>query len=210
LMALGLLALIAVGTGCEPAVSESARVAEHTHRHEADLPPGELPDRSVYQLEGEWYWDQHGETRALNSLAGRVQVASMVYTHCGYTCPQVLLDMKRIEGLLGPTAAADVGFVLVSIDPERDTPERLAHFASTARLDPARWTLLSGPDERILELATLLGVRYRRDSDSDFSHSNVLLVLSPDGELLFRQDGLGLDPDPLLDAVNAARGMTGR
>ncbi|NIQ52455.1 MAG: SCO family protein, partial [Gammaproteobacteria bacterium] len=55
-------------------------------------------------------------------LAGRVRVVAMVYTSCAYACPRIMLDMKRIEAELGPEYREDVGFVIVSIDPERDTP----------------------------------------------------------------------------------------
>jgi protein SCO1 len=172
------------------------------HAHPAPLAAAEHSDLSIYHLESEW-WDQHGEHRRLGSLAGRVQVVSMVYTHCAYTCPRILAEMKRIES---ETAGAGpgVGFVLVSIDPERDTPGRLAHFAGSTRLDPDRWTLLGGDDGDVLELSMLLGIRYRREGESEFSHSNTMLVLDPAGEIVFRQPGLGEDLGPLLRAVRAA------
>jgi protein SCO1 len=156
-----------------------------------------LPDLSVYQLEGQWR-DQHGEERALVSLRGRPQIAAMVYTHCGYTCPQILLDMKRIEAQL---QGSDAGFLLVSIDPQRDTPERLAQFASAARLDPQRWTLLTGSEDQTLELAMVLGVSYRPEGDADLSHSNALIVLDPQGQVVLKQEGLAQDPAAILEAI---------
>jgi protein SCO1 len=187
-------------------VEHAMRIADDhadPHAHHAHVEAGEHTGHSIYNLESSW-WDQHGETRTLGSLGGRVQVMAMVYTHCAYTCPQILMDMKRMEAQLAETLPGGVGFVLVSIDPERDDVERLSYFAESTRLDPARWTLLGGSDGDVLELATLLGIKYRRDSEVDFSHSNSMLVLNPAGEIVFRQDGLGEDLGPMIAAIRAA------
>lgn len=218
-----LLVLAACGAPqAEAAVDDSARDTGHAHHHAAghasaaahdghghdghahdgtardELPADDPADFSIYHAESVWT-DQHGEARPLGSLAGRVQVVGMVYTNCAHACPRMLLDMKRIEGELG--GAADVGFVLVSIDPERDTPDQLAEFARGARLDPDRWTLLHGAEDDILELAALLGVQYRRMADGEFVHSNFLSVLDADGVIVHRQLGLGADPGPTLAVI---------
>jgi protein SCO1 len=155
------------------------------------LPLGEPSLFSVYELDANWT-DQHGTTRPLASLAGRPQVVALVYTHCAFACPRILADMKRLESELD-AAAADVGFVLVSLDPDRDTPARLSEYAAATRLDPAQWTLLTATPDAVLELAMLLGVRYRRNG-ADFEHSNVLTVLDDEGRIVHRQVGLGTDP----------------
>jgi protein SCO1 len=159
--------------------------------------PAALPGRSLYHLNDVWH-DQTGTARPLSSLRGRPQVITMAYTHCGHACPRLLLDMKRIEAELD---GAGVGFVLVSIDPVRDTPERLAHYAGATGLDPARWTLLTAPDPAVRGLAALLGVRYRPEGDGEFSHSNVITVLDAAGEIVYRQAGLGEDPGGAVRAL---------
>jgi protein SCO1 len=158
----------------------------------AGLPLEEPSPFSIYELDASWH-DQHGTARPLASLAGKPQVVALVYTHCTYACPRILADMKRLEAELGP-AAAGAGFVLVSLDPERDTVARLREYAAATRLDPARWTLLTASPDAILELAMLLGVRYRR-VDDEFEHSNVLTVLDQDGRIVHRQVGLGTEPE---------------
>ncbi|HEX6037026.1 SCO family protein [Longimicrobium sp.] len=157
-------------------------------------------DFSVYDLESRWT-DQAGQGRALASLAGRPQVLALVYTHCAHTCPAILAEFKRMEAAL-PAGPGAPGFVLVSIDPARDTPARLAEFAASARLDPARWTVLTGDDESVRELAALLRVRYRPEPGGEYSHANAYLVLDADGRIVQRQDGLG-DPDRALATLRA-------
>jgi protein SCO1 len=202
---------------CGPAESSSPDVAveseshdhgghdygAHAHHgaHDADgLPADEPAGFSIYHATSTWT-DQNGQRRPLDSLAGRFQVVAMVYTSCGDACPRMLLDMKRIEGELPAELRDRVGFVIVTLDPERDTPERLAEYARGARLDDARWTLLHGDPGDILELAALLGVQYRAMGDGDFLHSNLLTVLDPAGQVVHRQVGLGADPGPSLQAI---------
>lgn len=206
--------LLILAAGCDASRAADARgdsadhaSAEHGASHSAvehrELAAGDPSDFSVYHAESEWT-DQHGRTRALGSLAGRVQVVAMVYTNCAYACPRIMLDMKRIEAELGREYAGEVGFVVVSIDPERDTPEKLAEFAEGSRLDPARWTLLHGSSGDIRELAVLLGVQYRQTAPGEWVHSNLITVLDRDGVIVHRQLGLGTDPTETLDEIRAA------
>jgi protein SCO1 len=184
------------GTAAHGGAHEDAHDDAHGDAMAADEPA----DFSIYHAGSVWT-DQHGERRPIADLAGRVQVVGMVYTSCAYACPRMVLDMKRLEDELG--RRGDVGFVLVSIDPERDTPARLAEFARGARLDPARWTLLHGDEGDILELAALLGVQYRRMANDEFIHSNLLTVLDRAGQVVHRQMGLGADPAPTLDVIRS-------
>ena len=191
LLAAALLALAACGRGparAEPAPQALAAPAS---------------DFSVYDLESRWT-DQAGRERALGSLGGRVQVVAMVYTTCAHTCPMILAELKRVEAGLPEAERARVGFVLVSLDPARDTPARLASFASGARLEPAAWTLLTGSEDGVRELAALLGIRYRAEADGQFSHANSYLVLDADGRIVHRQEGLGSGRAPVLARIHAA------
>jgi protein SCO1/2 len=173
---------------------------DHGAMEHRDLDAMEATDFSIYHAESAWT-DQTGTERRLESLAGRVQVVAMLYTSCAYACPRIMLDMKRIEGELGAALSDDVGFVVVSIDPERDTPERLTEFASGSMLDPDAWTLLTGDEDDILELAALLGVQYRETKPGEWVHSNLITVLDQEGVVAHRQLGLGTDPAETLDVI---------
>lgn len=161
--------------------------------------PSAATNASVYLLPGDWR-DQHDALRPLSSLAGRPQVVAFVYTHCTFACPRIVARMKEIEGRVAD-GGSDVGLVLVSIDPERDTAERLATYAASTRLDPERWTLLNGSDDQILELSVLLGVQYRATSDGEFAHTNALILLDEVGAPVLRLDGLDAEVGPIVERV---------
>lgn len=160
-------------------------------------------DFSVYELGTQWR-DQEGRERVLASLRGRTQVMAMVYTSCTHTCPAIVAEMKRLEGALDAAERGRVGFVLVSLDPGRDTPQQLAKFAVSMRLDPAAWTLLTADADAVRELAAVLGIRYRAETDAQISHSNTYLVLNADGRMVHRQDGVGSGTGPALSRIRAA------
>ena len=149
-----------------------------------------VSDYSLYDLPSLWR-DQRGDTLHLAALAGRVRVVAMVYTSCHTSCPLVVAELKRIEAALPLDRRDDAGFVLVSLDPERDTPGRLAAWADRVRLDPRRWTLLAGDDDAVRELAATLDVRYQAQPDGELAHTNGITVLDAAGHVAWRQAGLG-------------------
>lgn len=156
---------------------------------------------SLYVLPGTWI-DQAGRSLTLNDLAGRPRVVVMAYTYCAYACPALVARMKQIEAAFeGRAASARPGFVLVSIDPERDTPGRLTEFAESMQLDAEDWVLLNGPDDQVRALSVLLGVAYRATGTGDFAHSNVLTVLDAAGAIQHRTEGLGGGVDAAVDAL---------
>jgi len=144
---------------------------------------------SLYQVSSEWT-TQNGDTVKLRALAGRAQVAAMAYTSCEVACPRIVASMKRIQE---EAHSRDVGFVIISIDPERDTPEALKEYATKMDLDESAWTLLTGEPDDVLELAALFGVRYRKMADGEFAHSNIITVLNRQGRIVYQQNGLGAD-----------------
>jgi protein SCO1/2 len=149
---------------------------------------------SVYELASTWR-EQQGQERTLSSLRGRPRLVAMVYTHCSTTCPITVDQMKRIE-----RESADVGLVLVSLDPEHDSPHRLAEYARERGLDAARWTILTGDQGDVRELAATLGVRYRRISPEELAHSNTVTLLDGSGTPVYQGNGPRSDRD-ITDAL---------
>lgn len=180
--------------------SGSSDMQEHASHSAMEMGASEPTDASIYHVQSEWK-NRNGDKIALQNLSGKVQVVAMVYTHCEYACPRILADMKRIEKEISEAEMQSVNFVIVSIDPERDTPQRLFNFAEENNLDPENWTLLNGDQGDILELSALLGVKYKRISDEDFTHSNMLTVLNKEGEIIHQRTKLGNDTAPIIDSI---------
>lgn len=169
------------------------------HEHHSMGRGEPVTGQSVYQLDSTWT-DQHGVERQLDRFRGSVVVLAMVYTHCDYACPRIISDMRRIRREVD-AENRDIRFVLVSIDPEGDTVERLAAFGEETGLTGQGWSLLRSNEGNVRELAAVFGVQYRRVSETDFAHSNVISVLDRQGEIAHQQVGLGATSDPAIRAI---------
>jgi protein SCO1 len=159
-----------------------------------------LTDRSLYQIETTWTSD-HNKPVQLSQLRGQMQIVTMFFASCQYACPILVHDMKKIEAGLAAAGTTNVGFVLVTIDPERDTVEALHAFREERRLDD-RWLLLRSNDPQdTLELAVLLGIKYKKEPTGQYAHSNVITLLDQNGEIAHQQPGLNTDPAPMIAAI---------
>lgn len=183
--------------------SHSAQMNEEMdHSTHADLTieSGEPTDESIYNVDSTWRNRDNREI-TLSDLRGEVQVVAMVYTYCEFACPRILADMKRVRQGLSDQALVNTNFIIISIDPERDTPERLTNFADENDLDSEHWTLLNGSQGDILEIAALLGVRYKRISESDFTHSNMISVLNSEGEIVYQRKQLTDSQSEIIQSI---------
>ena len=154
--------------------------------------PVSFTDKSIYQVDSLWTNDQ-GKQIKLSELSGRPQVVAMFFANCQFACPMIVNDMKRIEAALAPELRARTGFTLVSFDTLRDTPAALAEYRRVRNLPPDRWTLLQGQPDDVLELAALLGIKFKQGANGQFAHSNVITILNADGEIVHQQIGLNQD-----------------
>jgi len=158
-------------------------------------------DESIYLHDATWT-DQNGKPVQLSSFSGKPVLISMIFTRCGYACPRIVHDMKAIGEKLDKEVGEKVQFVLVSIDPNHDTPEMLRLFARAHGLDSDRWTLLRGEETDIRVLAAMLGVRYKKDPNELYSHTNLVTLLDEKGEIVHRQKGLNVPPDETVSVMN--------
>lgn len=165
-----------------------------------DVDAAEYSDKSIYQLTGSWT-DQNKSTLQLGKFKGKKVVLAMFFASCTYACPIILNDMQKIEKSLAKNKLAETQFVFLSIDPERDTPEKLLQYAEGKNLDLHRWTLLTGKNDDILELAALLGFKFRKDANGDFSHTNMITLLNEKGEITFQLIGLNQDVKNFINKI---------
>jgi protein SCO1/2 len=167
---------------------------------EVETAPTALTEKSLYQLDSTWTNDS-GAAISLASLKGRPQVVAMFFANCAYTCPLLVHNMKQIEAALPENLRTNVGFVLVSFDSERDTPAALHDYRVQHQLDSRGWTLLHGNPDDILEFAALLGVKFKKDAQGQFMHSNVITFLNSEGEIAFQETGLNVSPADVVDKL---------
>jgi protein SCO1/2 len=114
--------------------------------------------------------DQQNRAVTGETLRGRVWVADFIFTSCAGQCPLMSEAMRALQ-----EAFADepqLSFVSFSVDPSRDTPERLAIYAVRYGAD-ARWTLLTGAREAIQRLC-VQGFRLAFDDQPEVAQEPIL------------------------------------
>lgn len=128
-----------------------------------------------------------GEPFTLESLREKWSFLFFGYTHCPDVCPTTLHTMKQVVKAIAEKQehGANVQVVFVSIDPERDTVERLAQYVPY--FDKS-FIGVTGEQGNINELTKQLGVLHLRveaEGDAGYlmDHTASVLLLNPSGEL---------------------------
>ncbi len=125
-----------------------------------------------------------GARVSLDDYAGKVVVLYFGYTFCPDVCPTTLSRLATARGLLGDRAD-DVQVLMVSVDPERDTPDVLAKYVPA--FDES-FIGLTGTRQEVAQLATVYGVYFEKTEVEGAAgylvdHTATVMVVDRDGFL---------------------------
>lgn len=144
-------------------------------------PPRPLPAFSLL--------DQSGAAFDNSKLDGHWSLLFFGFTRCPDVCPTTLGMLAQVEKRLMEKSAASNAppvpqVVLVSVDPERDTPAQLASYV---KFFSPTFTGLTGTPAAVAELTRAMGVPVAKNTlpngDYTVDHSAVILVLDPQGAM---------------------------
>jgi protein SCO1/2 len=133
--------------------------------------------------------DQDAKPFTATNLEGHWSLLFFGFTHCPDVCPSTLFDLARLEEALRAAPQVDRPahqVVFVSVDPERDTPDRLKDYIEY--FDPG-FIAVTGPHEELEPLTRKLGIAYRIGDHApgnaryEVDHSAAILLLDPQGRL---------------------------
>jgi protein SCO1 len=125
--------------------------------------------------------DQDGMRRTDKDFRGKYMLVFFGYTYCPDDCPTTLALMRTaLDELAG--RANQVVPILISVDPKRDTPEKLKRYLTS--FGP-RFVGLTGNDKEVADAAKAYRVFYHANSSTDgdytVDHSGILYLMGPDG-----------------------------
>ncbi len=125
--------------------------------------------------------DQEGRIVTDSNLKGRPYLMFFGFTHCPDVCPTKLFEVSEVLEKLGPDSAK-VGAFMVTVDPERDTPEKLKDYLSS--FNP-RLVGLTGDAESIAAVARAYRVYYKKvplDAGGyTFDHTAIVYLMDKEG-----------------------------
>ena len=156
--------------------------------------------------------DQSNRPFGSEDLRGKVYVAEFFFTSCPTICPKVKSQMLRLEERFGGNP--DFRLVSFSIDPKRDTPERMteyAHKLGITNLD--RWRFIHGDRFEIYDLdEDYLSIAMEDESaEGGFNHSGYIVLVDREGYVRAYASGLQEEEvTHLMDDVEQLLGQTAR
>ena len=193
----GLLTLCLLAVGIQQASAHSAdEHAGHT------APAANSQEHAQVKFADVPLLDQNGKTVHLEQdlVHNKIVVMSFIYTSCTTVCPVVSSIMGKVQKQLGARVGAEVQLVSISIDPQRDDPQRLNDYARTFQKGPG-WSWLTGSPQSVD--ATLKGLGAYSGGFENYSP----LILVGDGNNRFWTRYYGLtEPTELARAVERLRG----
>lgn len=159
--------------------------------------------------------NQDGKKFSIKDYRGKALAITFIYREC--PLPEFCIKMSKHFSDMANRIAADPSkkekarLLSISFDPERDTPEKLKQYGlgylgKDAKDDFTVWQLAVGPDKDIRKIADFFGLRYEVD-DTDktqFNHSLVTVVISPDGKVRRVFTGSDWTPDQVLAELSEA------
>jgi protein SCO1 len=148
--------------------------------------------------------DQTGKTVRLSELRGEPVALTFAYTRCpdAAACPMTMAKFAKLNAAI---AGKDVGRLLVvTVDPENDTPAALADFAKRIGADPARWKFLTGDPKMLARVAETFGVLYYPER-GQILHQQAVAIIDPNGRLASITYGSDWEPEQILQELEKAR-----
>ena len=150
---------------------------------------------SFYELPNTFTNDQ-GRVLHLSEWRGKPLILTMEYSGCRFMCSTTFSQMKELQ------AAADkkkikIDFVIISLDPDHDTPEAWQQYRKTKDIERGNWHLLTGSRATTKEIAALLGIKYWSMGE-DILHDFKVVRLNARGEIEKEITAYGVEPEYLL------------
>jgi protein SCO1/2 len=213
LASLALPSAFLLGIASGQLVPTAARASEHdTHEHHHHHHPTQAADgyrrtHHVYKQPRVTLVRENGSKAVFPEELddGRPVVLNFIYTSCTAVCPVLSRTFAEFQDKLGADAAG-MHMVSISIDPEHDTPARLAEYAKRHRAGP-QWHHYTGTVEASIRMQKAFGAYY----GDKMNHRPAAYMRAKPGQPWIRLDGFATADDLLKEyraltrTVNRAR-----
>jgi protein SCO1/2 len=122
---------------------------------------------------------------SLSDYRGKLVLIYFGYTFCPDICPATLANIGQALRKMGEDKASEVQTIMISLDPERDTPQKLAEYVT--HFHPS-FIGITGTEQQLAEVTSLYGIFYEKHLETGatgylIDHTATLLVIDRDGYL---------------------------
>ncbi|MBU2864519.1 SCO family protein [Reinekea forsetii] len=129
--------------------------------------------------------DHQGATFSIEQFKGQWDLINFGYTHCPDICPTNMADMNIVHRLMTEAGEADsINFWMVTVDPARDTVEKLSLYVPYFN---KAFTGLTGDLDNIQAIATSMSAVFYQEGTGEgytVAHSDNYAVIDPNGHFV--------------------------
>ena len=130
--------------------------------------------------------DQRGAATSLGDLRGQAYLLTFAFGHCSNVCPAVVAGLREARVA---ASRPNVPLVVITLDPWRDTPDRLGVMSQHWGLAPQD-RVLSGSITDVEHVLDVLGIGRKRDeATGDIVHGATTMIVNERGRIILRIDG---------------------
>jgi protein SCO1/2 len=157
------------------------------------------------------FTNELGQAVCLKDFRGQALAITFFYTRCPLPeyCPRLSQNfqaaLQKLKAM--PNAPTNWHFLSISFDPEFDTPAALKAYGQSYQYDPAHWSFLTGPPDKITELARQAGISYQLE-DGTYNHNFRTLIIDTAGHLQTIFPTAGDLSDPIVSEIVKAATAT--
>lgn len=162
--------------------------------------------RKAYRSDGEYMpdlalWNQDGKLVTRDSLKGKPLVVSFIFTRCKVAnmCPATTAKMTSLQRE-AKAAGLDPHLILITFDPEYDTPQVLTEYAKFYGIDLANFSLLTGDPQATENLMKQFGILMIEEDDT-INHTASTILIDDKGKILYRKTGSGWTWEEFLERL---------
>ncbi len=139
------------------------------------------PDTIWHKVRNFSLTNQLGKQVSLSDLNGKIIVADFFFTSCPSICPTLTRNMKRLQDAFNKTDTI-VRFLSFTVDPKRDSAERLKKYADQYGVNHDIWWMLTGDKDEIYDIAKKEFKANIADTkvDTNFIHTEYFFLLDKD------------------------------
>jgi len=160
-----------------------ATATNHVQTAEANPASGTRPRHPLLNYS---FTNELGQPVRLGDFRGQVLAMTFFFSRCPIPdyCPRLTKNFEEASRKLRnlPGAPTNYHFFSVTFDPEFDTPARLKAYAEGFGYDASHWSFLTGPSNKVAELARLSDMKYQRDG-AFFDHDLRTLIIDGNAKL---------------------------
>jgi protein SCO1/2 len=148
---------------------------------------------TLYHQIPDWSFEnQNSQIISSEQLDNKIKLVDFFFTSCPTICPQMTLNMSNIQSILRKNCLTNIELLSFTVDPLKDSSEKLLEYANSYNVDSTNWNMLTGDQSTIYDLG-VNGFLVPNQEDAlapgGFLHSEKLILLDQYNRIRGYYDG---------------------